>query len=116
MALAPSIIGITFAAFCLWLSVRIVNRRERWAKWTAAVVVLTVVVLYPLSLPWATSYLTLRDPSRKWRVHLVPIYAPLIQLIGSCPDAAQYRYVAYCSWVDEISGASDHLRRWMNKT
>jgi len=24
------------AAFCVWLTVRIVNRRERWAKWTLA--------------------------------------------------------------------------------
>jgi hypothetical protein len=36
MALIVSIIGITFAAFCVWLGVRIVNRRERWAKWTLA--------------------------------------------------------------------------------
>jgi hypothetical protein len=34
---------VAFAAFCVWLTVRIVNRRERWAKWTlAAVVVLPV--------------------------------------------------------------------------
>jgi hypothetical protein len=32
--------GIAFAAFCLWLGVRVINRRERWAKWTAAVTVL----------------------------------------------------------------------------
>jgi hypothetical protein len=25
-----------YAAFCAWLAVRIVNRRERWAKWTLA--------------------------------------------------------------------------------
>jgi hypothetical protein len=27
---------VAFAAFCIWLTVRIVNRRERWAKWTLA--------------------------------------------------------------------------------
>jgi hypothetical protein len=35
MAVAIAIFGITFAAFCVWLTVRIVNRRERWAKRTA---------------------------------------------------------------------------------
>jgi hypothetical protein len=34
MAAALSIFGVAFAAFCMWLAVRIVNRRERWAKWT----------------------------------------------------------------------------------
>jgi len=34
MATALSIFGVAFAAFCIWLTVRIVNRRERWAKWT----------------------------------------------------------------------------------
>jgi hypothetical protein len=27
--------GVAFAAFCVWLGVRIANRRERWAKLTA---------------------------------------------------------------------------------
>jgi len=29
-------VAVVFAAFCVWLTVRIVNRRERWAKWTLA--------------------------------------------------------------------------------
>jgi hypothetical protein len=45
MAVALAIFGLAFAAFCLWLTVRIVNRRERWAKWTLATVV-GVPVLY----------------------------------------------------------------------
>src|SRR5438552_10005644 len=36
-------LAMAFAAFCVWLTVRIVNRRERWAKWTAVVVVLPVL-------------------------------------------------------------------------
>ncbi|MBI3865241.1 MAG: hypothetical protein HY290_25480 [Planctomycetia bacterium] len=46
-----------FAALCIWLTVRIVNRRERWAKWTQAVVV-GIPVLYVLSFGpacWFTS-------------------------------------------------------------
>jgi hypothetical protein len=40
--------GLLFVAFCIWLTVRIVNRRERWAKRTAIVV--AAVLLYVLSL------------------------------------------------------------------
>ena len=38
MASALAIFGITYAAFCVWLAVRIVNRRERWAKRALAAV------------------------------------------------------------------------------
>jgi hypothetical protein len=51
-------LGVAFAALCVWLGVRIFNRRERWAKWTA--VALAAVVAYPLSIGpvcWASSRL-----------------------------------------------------------
>jgi len=48
MAIVLSVLGVAFAAVCVWLSVRIVNRRERWAKWTLASVV-GLPVLYALS-------------------------------------------------------------------
>ena len=42
--------AVAFPAFCVWLPVRIVNRRERWAKWTLAIV---LALAYPASLgPW----------------------------------------------------------------
>jgi hypothetical protein len=44
MAIALSIFGVAFSAFCVWLAVRIVNRRERWAKWTAATVLVALVM------------------------------------------------------------------------
>jgi hypothetical protein len=43
-----STLAVAFAAFCVWLTVRIVNRRERWAKRTAVSLVV-VLVGYPLS-------------------------------------------------------------------
>lgn len=39
-------LAIAFAAFCVWLGVRIFNRRERWAKRTLA-------ALVGLPVPWA---------------------------------------------------------------
>src|SRR5260370_1286604 len=43
-----TILGTTFGAVAVWLAVRIVNRRERWAKWTA-VALAAVLVSYSLS-------------------------------------------------------------------
>jgi ABC-type Fe3+ transport system permease subunit len=41
-------LAVAFAAFCVWLTVRIVNRRERWARWALALVV-GLPVLYVAS-------------------------------------------------------------------
>jgi hypothetical protein len=35
-----AVTGVAFAAFCVWLTVRIVNRRERWAIRTAILLAL----------------------------------------------------------------------------
>lgn len=32
-----AILAIAFAAFCIWMTVRIINRRERWAMWLAVI-------------------------------------------------------------------------------
>src|SRR5579872_2072519 len=45
MSIILTALAAAFAAFCVWLTVRIVNRRERWAKRTLAAVV-GVPVLY----------------------------------------------------------------------
>jgi hypothetical protein len=39
-----TIIGFAFAAFCLWLTMRIFNRREKWAMQIAGLVGLWVLV------------------------------------------------------------------------
>jgi hypothetical protein len=46
--LIPGLV-VAFAAFCVWLAVRIVNRQERWAKRTA-LGLFVVLVGYPLSI------------------------------------------------------------------
>lgn len=42
-------LAIAFSAFCLWLTVRLVNRRERWARRTA-VATAALLLLYPPSI------------------------------------------------------------------
>jgi hypothetical protein len=37
LAMALAIFGVTFVALCIWLTVRIINRREWWAMQLAAI-------------------------------------------------------------------------------
>jgi hypothetical protein len=48
MALALLICGAAFGALCVWLTVRIINRREPWAKWALGATI-GVPLLYVLS-------------------------------------------------------------------
>jgi hypothetical protein len=43
-----AVLGVAYAALWIWLGVRIFNRRERWAKWTAVVAVV-LPLIYLLS-------------------------------------------------------------------
>ena len=56
MTMLLSTLAVAFAAFCVWLGVRVVNRRERWAKSTAA----AVVVLLPVT--YGAAYLCMMTP------------------------------------------------------
>jgi hypothetical protein len=58
MTIALAILGFAFAAFCVWLAVRIVNRREQWGKRTAFGVAVGIPLSYVLGFGvtcWATS-------------------------------------------------------------
>jgi len=44
MSMVLPALASVFAALCVWLGVRIANRRERWAKWTAVVGVVGAVL------------------------------------------------------------------------
>ena len=64
MNLALSIFTVAFAAFCVWLTVRVVNRRERWAKWTLVGTVIGLPVLYVVSFGpacWISSHVLDKD-------------------------------------------------------
>jgi hypothetical protein len=91
MALALMIFGIAFAAFCVWLTVRIVNRRERWAKRTLAGVV-GVPMLYVASIGpacWISSWTGFgsRLVSRT--------YQPVIEIARDSPDFGPF-LALYC--------------------
>jgi hypothetical protein len=60
MTIVLAVTGVAFAAFFLWLAVRIVNRRELWAKRSAVVLLVVALVGYPLSFGaacwWASGH------------------------------------------------------------
>jgi hypothetical protein len=78
-------LAVAFAAFCVWLGVRIVNRRERWAKWTLAAVI-GLPVLYVASFGPACWWFSRSfRPTADWAcqsptpIRIVPsIYSPVI--------------------------------------
>jgi hypothetical protein len=41
VCVAWSVIGAAYAAIWIWLGIRLYNRRERWAKWTAVALATT---------------------------------------------------------------------------
>ncbi len=76
MVTAFSIFAVVFAAVCIGLTVRVVNRRERWAKWTVATLAV-LPALFSLSFGpvcWWTAPVEFRDR----RVVIVPrVYFPI---------------------------------------
>jgi hypothetical protein len=88
MAAAMSIFGIAFAAFCVWLTVRIANRRERWVKRTAATLMVVLVVGYPLSIGpfvWLCANEYLSDASADLVAR--SIYGPVTWLYEQGPQS-----------------------------
>lgn len=87
----PALI-VLFVAFCIWLTVRIVNRRERWAKWTAWALVAGLA--YPLSFGPACWWLSKeahaqepivdfrRVPSAYWPIGFVALHGPKFSRIA----------------------------------
>jgi hypothetical protein len=104
MKIALSIFGVAFTAFCVWLVVRIVNRRERWAKWTAAAL-MVLVVSYPLSYPWAFSVVFHRCKSQSTALGLLAdFYAPFGWAMLHSPEFIQEWYGIYNVWCLRSTG------------
>lgn len=70
------LLGTAVLAFSLWLAIRIINRRERWAKRTAVAIAL-IVVLYPISLGPATTLWSYRGEPRSWEDTFFVVYFPI---------------------------------------
>lgn len=79
MAIAFAIFGVSYAAFSIWLTVRIFNKRERWAKWTLATMIVGLPLLYVLSFGPAYWITRQDDPKfRRFGGHQQPSQAMLL--------------------------------------
>jgi len=89
-------LGIVLAAFAVWLTVRIVNRREKWAKWTAAALVL-LLVIYPLS--YGPAVLLSRRGQMPTPVEdfCAWIYSPLTAIAPIAPEPMKGWFELYLS-------------------
>ncbi len=87
MAVALAIFGAAFAAFCVWLTVRIVNRRERWAKWLALALAILTVAGYPASVGLCVGVKSYRASPKRLKVidldsDFYGIYKPIMKMNG----------------------------------
>lgn len=83
-----TVLGITFAASAIWLTMRIINRREQWAIRTGAAVSV-VMSLYPPSIGpmW---WLIHQSWCPEWgQTAFSTIYYPIIWLYDHGPQPAR---------------------------
>jgi hypothetical protein len=78
-----TVTGVGFAAFCIWLAVRIINRRERWAKRTAVGLGVTLPLLYFASFGPAC-WFAAAPPGAPGRQAALPVlYRPIGRAIAT---------------------------------
>jgi hypothetical protein len=109
-------LAIAFAAFCIWLIVRIVNRRERWAKWAAVAVGL--LLLYVASFGPACWICSRTQTGNS----LLPsFYRPIVacMLIETPPIGGLFRWYAAVGtaknwgWFRVYHTNDNHYSPWM---
>jgi hypothetical protein len=76
MVIAISVLAVAFVAVSVWLVVRIVNRHERWAKWTLAALI-GVPALYVGSFGPAC---WISDRDLLSENFVIAVYRPLVTL------------------------------------
>jgi hypothetical protein len=86
MSIFITAFGLVVASFSAWLAVRILNRREKWAIWTAVALPIPLYVLGVLPAGWLYTHHVLPD----WGDGILELsYRPLIWLFEH-PAALPY--------------------------
>lgn len=88
-------LAIAFAASCVWLTVRVVSRKERWAKW---MLVALALAAYPISYgPFLYAWTAAGQPIWLGEVFDVAYY-PIEQVRRSGPMPVSRAMAAYGNW------------------
>jgi hypothetical protein len=104
-AIVFPVLSAAFAAFCVWLTLRFINRRERWAKWTLASV--AVLTLYVASFgPARAAYVHRLVP--EWTYPIMGFHYPIIWAQPRLPGWIWRPYESYtwkwCEWLEPRRG------------
>jgi hypothetical protein len=121
MKLLVGVLGFAFTAFCIWLTVRLINKRERWAKLVA--VPTTALVLFVLGFGPAFWLVDLGLVSERRVAHLYGPSAPAPHPQFRVPEyssrggvgAANQRDGSYSSSSNEIAIKSSGLKTSVSK-
>jgi len=97
MSIVFTALAVAFAAFCVWLTVRIVNRREKWTKWTLTAVLAVAFLAPPVSYPWAKGVL-MTSPRAETMTELITLCSLFERGLFSCPDFIGRAYLPYYVW------------------
>jgi len=104
-------VGALYAAACIWICVRLFNRRERWSKWTALALAI-VPLLYVLS----------SGPLSMVAFHFRVVHSPTVLPDGSSVvtatsemDVSRWFPIAYAPmfWASEQVAGDVVFSYWM---
>jgi hypothetical protein len=99
-------LAIAFAAFCIWLGVRIVNRREKWSK-RLAIILAIVSILYPLSSGPAT-WILIKAGDPDWLYKPVRwLYTPHEVVVVHGPEWLQTADMFWGTWWTELAAGNE---------
>jgi hypothetical protein len=91
-------IAVIVAAICVWLTIRIINRRERWAKRTL-VLLLALTLVLPACYGLSTGpvlWLASREYLPEWLWDLYSLPADWISPF--IPDSMRHAWTRYNGW------------------
>ena len=108
MTIVFAVVGVAVAAISVWLMVRIINRRERWVKWTAVALVV-VLVGYPLSWGPAIVFFDIAKPSPAIQHSVRQFFRPCVDFCWAGPEPMRGWYQSYVHWWERIGNYLNHL-------
>jgi hypothetical protein len=101
MGIVVPALVVAFTALCVWLGVRVCNRRERWAKWTLASVSVGIPLLYFASFGpacWIESYRAIEIDEGDWGegFDYLQLYRPVEYVWERAPSPIANLINRYC--------------------
>jgi hypothetical protein len=108
MNIVLTAVGVAFAAFCVWLTVRIVNQRDRWrTRRVVTIVLIALPAMYVIGFGPAAWSQDVESVPLWIKNSFVLIYYPLVEHLINENDTAVARLLA--KWADVGCGEYSRL-------